>query len=199
MSSIATITGLTGNTLLVVYAALYSTRARKAAWGIRLGLAVLVCLLLWLPVAGIPAIVYVRGTLGDLSVTTVFLLVLGCWHELADRRPQESDQTRLLMLGVLAAGLTLYPWSLGLTRMDPYSWGYGSYVLSGVLCLVTLVCWLRRAYVVVGVLLLGVAAYLLRLGESTNLWDYLVDPLLVVFALVWVGVDILKHLRASPR
>lgn len=195
MSTTPAVLGLTGNTLLVVYAALYSTRASKAASGIRLGIVALVCALLWLPLASMPAIAYVRGTLGDLSVTTVFLLVLGCWHELTGRALRERDQTHLLMLGALAAGLTLYPWSLGLTRVDPYSWGYGSYLLVGVLCLLTLICWQRQAYMVVSALLLALTAYLLQLGESTNLWDYLVDPLLVLFAFVWLAADLLKTFR----
>jgi hypothetical protein len=187
--------GLAGNTLLVAYASLCSTRAATAALATRLGILALVLVLLWLPLAGIPAIAYVRGTLGDLSVTTVLLLVLGCWSELTGRALGVRNQIRVLMLGALTAGLTLYPWSVGLTRVDPYSWGYGSYMLVGVLSSVAVVCWLRQAYLVVTALLLATTAYLLQLGESTNLWDYLVDPLLVLFALVWFGTDWVKFLR----
>ena len=91
--------------------------------------------------------------------------------------------------------MTLYPWSLGVTMVDPYSWGYGSYVLVGVLSLLALFCWLREAYMVVTVLLLALSAYLLELGESTNLWDYLVDPLIMLFALARLGVEMLARAR----
>ena len=70
--------------------------------------------------------------------------------------------------------------------MDPYRWGYGSYVLLGVLLVLTLLCWLREANRVVLVVLLAMTAYLLGLGESTNLWDYLVDPLILLFASAWL-------------
>ena len=187
--------GMAAGTLLVVCVVLWATRAHGMIPSVRLAVAGIVCVVLWLPLAGVQLISYVRGTIGDLSVTTLCLLVLGCWNVLGGRTPQPRRQIRLLLLGVLAAGLTLYPWSLGVTMVDPYSWGYGSYVLVGVLSLFALFCWLREAYMVVTVLLLASSAYLLGLGESTNLWDYLVDPLIMLFALARLGVEMLARAR----
>jgi lipopolysaccharide heptosyltransferase II len=80
----------------------------------------------------------------------------------------------------LLAGALLYPLALGWGRLDPYGWGWhfsalfvaGAAISAGLL-------WRQNRFGLL--LLLAISAYHLRLLESTNYWDYLVDP---VYCLV---------------
>jgi len=86
----------------------------------------------------------------------------------------------------LIAGAGLYPMALGLTRWDPYSAGWGFswlFVLMFILTAVLLALKNRFAWV----LMAAVVAYDLRVLESTNLWDYMIDPLWVMASGVGLG------------
>jgi len=95
----------------------------------------------------------------------------------------------------LTAGAVLYPMALGLGQMDPYAAGWGFswlFVLAFSVTVVLLA--LKNRFAVV--LMAAILAYNLRLLESTNLWDYLVDPLLVVVACVGIGSKLVARCKA---
>jgi len=83
---------------------------------------------------------------------------------------------------VLAAAV-LYPMALGLGLFDPYRLGYGSSWFLGILLLLSLAAWFWRLYLAALSVALAVLAWSVGWYESANLWDYLLDPLLAVFAL----------------
>ena len=165
----------------------------------------------WVPVKGIPLGGYLRGTLGDLSVTTMLLLgaaVLGMFG-----RSLLDEKARTALYGwSVAAGLVLYPLTLGLTRWDPYELGFRPRVLVLVVAVAVIVWWRRRRGAAL-VLTAGVTAFNLGVLESANLWDYLLDPCLFVWAagsLVarsrvgrWVGAHaravIMSESRSFPN
>jgi hypothetical protein len=131
-----------------------------------------------LPLAG-----YIRGIVGDLSIVTTLLL----WSVLLPQH--QATPTPIKWLIALLA-MAFYPFALGLSMIDPYAWGYGSIpFLIGVLILALvfgLAGWIK------GVWIIGAAiiAWSLQWHESSNLWDYLLDPVLAVWALfaAWSGV-----------
>ena len=95
----------------------------------------------------------------------------------------------------MAAGATLYPMALGLGRWDPYGAGWEfswlfvlMFSLTGVLLL------LKNRFALV--LVAATLAYNLRLLESTNLWDYLVDPLLVIVSCIGLGRKLVARRKA---
>ena len=142
--------------------------------------------LLWLPVgaAHLPIVAYVRGVSSDLSLTLVALACLGLWQGISSRvLAGNLDKTPLFAV-VLAAGVFLYPTALGWGDWDAYRLGWGSYsMLFGLLVLV-IAFWcqgLRLLPLLVALALLGWVAGVM---ESGNLWDYLVDPWLVMFAFL---------------
>jgi hypothetical protein len=49
---------------------------------------------------------------------------------------------------------------------------------------VTLAAWWARQYAVVFIVVAAALAYLAGAYESRNLWDYLIDPLVSVYALI---------------
>ena len=131
-----------------------------------------------LPLAG-----YIRGAIGDLSIVTSLLL----WSTLLPNH-QATPTSIKWVIAILA--IVFYPFALGLSMFDPYVWGYGSITfLIGVLIL-ALICGL--AGWIKGVWIIGVAiiAWTLQLHESSNLWDYLLDPVLAIWALfaAWNGM-----------
>jgi hypothetical protein len=90
------------------------------------------------------------------------------------------------------AGLALYPLALGWGRFDPYEWGWSFsplFVVSAALSVILL--WKQNRFGLL--LLLAILAYSLRLLESANYWDYLLDPVYCVVSMV----AILWRLRLS--
>jgi hypothetical protein len=77
-----------------------------------------------------------------------------------------------------------YPLALGLGMFDPYVWGYGSLgFLIGVV-LFALVCGLLGWTKGVWIFAIAIIAWAGHWHESANLWDYVLDPLLVFWALI---------------
>ena len=77
-----------------------------------------------------------------------------------------------------------YPLALGLGMFDPYVWGYGSLgFLIGVV-LFALLCGVFGWTKGVWIFAIAIIAWAGHLHESTNLWDYLLDPLLALWAII---------------
>jgi hypothetical protein len=136
----------------------------------------------WIPIRGIPLAGYPRGVLGDLSVTTLLMLAASLITALGGRRVLDNRSRAALAGWAAVAGVALYPQTLGLTRLDPYELGYRPRVL--VLLVAGLVVWWWWGRLGAALVLAGdVAAFNLSLLESDNLWDYLLDPALFVWAV----------------
>lgn len=143
------------------------------------------------PVNGLSAAGYLRGLMGDLSITSVLLLGGYVARELTGRDwvPWMSwvslGARKTLLYGIAIAATILYPLALGLTMFDPYQLGFQPVALLAVLFGLVLVLWRREPAAAV-LVLLGLIAYNLQLLESTNLWDYLLDAWVALFAWGWI-------------
>lgn len=140
--------------------------------------------LLLLPFGELPLAAYVRGMIGDLSITTLLLFGYVSGRRL-DCLPPLDSQHRIgsLLLLVLAACI-LYPLALGATAYDPYRLGYGEPWFMGLLLMLALTgSTLRLPFVALSISL-AVLAWAVGWYESSNLWDYLIDPSLSVYALL---------------
>jgi hypothetical protein len=167
------------------------TRLRRAHPG-PLVLAALVAALV--PLGALPAAGYVRGVVGDLSVTTVLLLLCGLLRPALGWAAIDARSRLAVQVLVAAAGLVLYPPALGLGLIDPYRLGYANaWLLVGLLVL-ALGAELRRLTLVTWCLALAVLAWAAGAYESRNLWDYLVDPLVSAWGL---GALLLRAMRAQ--
>jgi hypothetical protein len=125
----------------------------------------------------LPLVGYVRGVTGDLSVVLTLLL----WSAvMLPSRPIPMG-FRVALIGI---ALTFYPLALGLGMFDPYVWGYGSLgFLIGVV-LIALLCGVFGWTKGVWIFAIAIIAWAGHLHESTNLWDYLLDPLLALWAII---------------
>ena len=142
-----------------------------------------VALAVLIPLGGLPVAAYLRGAIGDLSIPSLILLLLSMTKALLGwRQPDAQSRIALQMLIVLAAA-GLYPLALGIGLFDPYRLGYGSPWFLGTLLLLSLSAWFWRFYLVALSIALAVLAWSAGWYESTNLWDYLLDPMLAAYAL----------------
>ena len=190
------LTGLAGAAAAIAAVLLrlpWIARLRRAHSG-PLALAAFVAALV--PLGTLPAAGYVRGVVGDLSVTTVLLLLCGLLRPLFGGAAIDARSRFALQALVAAAGLVLYPPALGLGPFDPYRLGYANvWFLAGLLAL-AVAAGLRRLTLVTWCLALAVLAWAIGTYESRNLWDYLVDPLVSAWGL---GGLVLRGLQALRR
>ena len=184
-------------TLFFGYLGCMLLAAAFAAWcagpsRFRLAFALAGGALLLVPVGDLLAVEYLRGVFGDLSIVTQMLLaafVVG--------RAPERRQLGAIMGLALASAVFLYPATLGLTVFDPYALGYTSLAFAAVLAAITLVAWYLGFEWLAACLLVAVASKVAGVLESRNLWDYLVDPLLALYALFWLCRSALRSRRPS--
>ena len=88
-----------------------------------------------------------------------------------------------LMLVALAA-LVLYPLALGAAAFDSYRMGYGDAQFVAVLLLAALAAWIWKYYLVALCIAFAILAWTVGWYESSNLWDYLLDPWIAIYALL---------------
>ena len=154
-------------------------------------------LLMLLPMDGLILAGYVRGLMGDPSFATVLMMVMATIMHLARHRTFDERNISVFLLLLLGAGCLLYPLALGLGTYDPYALGYGSWGFYIVLLAITLIAWWLNLHLVVIWIVGAVGAFTVNLFESTNLWDYLIDPLAFVIALGWGVLKLVTWPRNS--
>jgi hypothetical protein len=124
----------------------------------------------------LPLIAYVRGFTGDLSIVLTLLL----WSSLLPSK----KPTPIAFKSVIAMiAVCFYPLALGLGMFDPYAWGYGSVAFLVAVLFFALVCGLANWTKGVWIIAIAIIAWAAHWHESANLWDYLLDPFLAVWAM----------------
>lgn len=148
------------------------------------------------PIGALPVAGLLRGVVGDLSLTTLVLLLRGLARDIRGEDPADPRTTLTLQGLVMLAGVVLYPLALGLGAWDPYRLGYGDPWFLATLLAVALAALVLDTPLVTFCTALGVLAWALGACESRNLWDYLIDPLVFVWA---ASALLLRGARAPIR
>jgi hypothetical protein len=149
-------------------------------WFLKIFLIVLIGNLFYWPLGlgmELPLAAYVRGAIGDLSILSLLFL----WSSLL---PESRPIPQVFKVLLVLTALSFYPFALGVGMIDPYVWGYGHLALLVGVLLVALVCGLCNWVKGVWIIGLAIIAWALQWHESTNLWDYLLDPFLGIWALL---------------
>lgn len=142
-----------------------------------------------LPVLGLSLAGWLRGMVGDLSISSVVLLAVAIitrMHRLAGGTADESwfARQRLALLSFISVlAFLLYPFALGIGMVDPYRFGFGSVIFIVLLGVLSLWALKRNLVLLVLTIALAVLAWRLAWYESTNLWDYLIDVPLAIYAM----------------
>jgi hypothetical protein len=155
--------------------------------------------ILLISVDGIVLARWVASVAASFSVPFIGVLGIAAWERAFARPVLERREREAAWTFGAVAGLLLYPFALGVGSVDPYEWGwYRSPLFIVVGVLTGWLIWTRNRF---GLLLLAaVIAYHLRLFESSNYWDYLVDPLYwftSLVALTWRVVAV-RRVRLQP-
>lgn len=171
--------------LLWVSAASLVPLAKRLPPPWRVAAALIVAILSLVEIHGVSLAGFVRGAIGDPAVTTS-LLLLARLYTWAGGRPLLTDaDRRAVFVAVAVAGAFLYPMALGLGRFDPYALGYSGWPLAvAALALTVLAIW-RGRLLLAWLIVVAVLAYDVSLLESQNLWNYFIDPLIVIYWLIW--------------
>ncbi len=148
--------------------------ARRRHPGLALPLALAAGALAFLPLPDIGSLAaWLHGVFGAPSMTLVQLALLACLGR--PLPPAPGPRTGLLLL-VLAIGLQLA--ALGLGPVDPYGWGFQPRYLLAALLPVLVLLYLRRQGGWLVLLTVDLLAY--TGGLYANLWNALLDPILVL-------------------
>jgi len=182
MMAFTDMTGLAGSVIVIAAVAArlpVAARLHRPYFSLLLGVVAIAAMI---PFGDLPLAAYVRGIIGDLSIVSLVLLLQSMTRPLCGW-PRPDVQSRVALLALVALGaVALYPMALGAGLFDPYRLGYGSPWLVGALLLIALAAYFRRMVLVAFCLTLAVLAWVAGWYESTNLWDYLLDPLLAIYA-----------------
>lgn len=125
----------------------------------------------------LPLAAYVRGFTGELSITSMLLL----WT--AYFSPKEMNMPVLMKVWIALIAIAFYPLALGISMLDPYAWGYGSIALLVAVIGMALAAWITGSNRVATILALAILAWAAGWHESANLWDYILDPFLGLWAI----------------
>ena len=154
----------------------------------------------WLPVgaAQLPALAFVRGISSDLSTTLVALACLSLGRSLFGWPVMAQREGLVLSIALAVAAAVLYPTALGWGNWDAYRPGWGSFDMLGILLMVSLACWTGGLRLLPALIGLALLTWVAGLMESGNLWDYLMDPWLAIWAVIQcmkAGVKNVLHRR----
>jgi hypothetical protein len=201
MPAFTDLTGLAGIASLMAAFVLLVPRIKQLPKPYLAILTATVFIVSLVPFCGMPLAGYVRGMVGDLSITTVVLAWaallqpccavvgrvltrhVGLKPDLRSNGLFGFKQRDQLLLLVAAAAMFLYPMTLGMSLYDPYRLGYGDMVFVALVLMSAIASWLLRSNLIGLCLALATLAWSLGWYESTNLWDYLIDPLVAIYAM----------------
>ncbi len=140
-----------------------------------------------LPIDGVDLAGRLYAHSGALSLTGLVLLAVFVTRRLGGPELLPLNQRRGWRFGIVVLGLLLYPMSLGLGEFDPYGLGFAGLPLPALLAATAVLLWFTGRRPGAMLLLAVLWCWLLGLGESDNLWDYLLDLWTFLAALfIWI-------------
>ncbi|MBI5659140.1 MAG: hypothetical protein HZC43_06230 [Nitrosomonadales bacterium] len=182
MIAFTDLTGLAGSAIAMVAAAVALPGVARIPRNYLALLACAIAVVALAPFGALPPAAYLRGAIGDLSITSLVLLALSISRQMFGGRPSDTQSGFGLQILAVLAAAGLYPLALGIGLFDPYRLGFGNPWFVGALLLVALATCFSRRLLPATCIALAVLAWSAGWYESGNLWDYLLDPLLAVYA-----------------
>ncbi len=149
------------------------------------------------PVGGLPLARWMISFNANFSISLTAILFYKVTESSFGVRLLDKNDLLTYWVFSLTAGVILYPMALGLGRFDPYQAGWGFSWLFVVVCGVTILLLIMKNRFAV-VLIAAILAHNLRLLESTNFWDYLVDPFMVLVSCIALSNRFLRKLSKRP-
>lgn len=157
-------------------------RRPQQALGLTAALFGIYLVLALMPIQQVGVVGLIYGAVGDPSLTSVILLTSALYGHLGPQPLLTTATRKTLIYGVALAATLLYPLALGLSSFDAYRLGYQPWLLSTLLLVLALWNWRRGQRQLAWILALLLAGFALRLLPSNNLWDYVLDPWVALYA-----------------
>jgi len=156
------------------WAALSLLFLQRDYYGSRYGAVLISFFALRFPIGGWSLFAWIRTLEPNPSVTVTALLLVALGSRLSGKALFRREDWHGTWIFGAVATLVLYPMGLGLTRIDPYAWGWSPMLPLVVTAGATLLLFRGNRFGIV--LILTLACSVLGLQESTNFWDTLIDP-----------------------
>jgi hypothetical protein len=173
-------------------------RSTLRGWRLLLMAGAVALAVLLVPFAGLPVARWIAGLSANFSIPLTGVLAAAVWERAFGTQILSPRDWRTAWLFGALGGLTLYPFALGLSSFDPYEWGWRfSPLFVAVGALTTWLLWKQNRFGLL--LLLAAVGFHLRLLESPNYWDYLLDPVFWLVSLIVIGRRSMAHLRAGVQ
>lgn len=152
-----------------------------------------------LPFKGLSLARWLISANANFSIPLTAVLFARVWENASRTKLLEDRALLTSWIFGMVSGLILYPMAMGLSGFDPYMLGWEFSWLFILLMTVTFLLLLFKNSFG-AVLIACILAYDLTLLESTNLWDYLIDPVFVlVSAAALIGRIIIRICGVSPK
>ncbi len=157
----------------------------------RVGQLIAACLLpaaaLLVPINGLNIVGYLASVLYDPSFALVLTCVCVAFRSRLSPLFDEFTAALLrLRVIIFLSGVSLYPMALGLGYFDPYALFYRPQT-AFVVALIACGMWMGKRHLLIAVwLTCSLVAHRFDLGESDNLFDYLLDP--IAFAVASISI-----------
>jgi len=165
-------------------------------WALLAVTAAIAAAVLLVPVEGLALARWVAGLNANFSIPLTAMLAVIVWERIFERSLfSEREWTTAWSFGGIG-GLALYPMALGLGSFDPYEWGWRFSPLFLIIGALTVwLIWKQNRFGFL--LLLAAVAFQLRLLESTNYWDYLLDPVYSLVSIACLAGRFVASMRSS--
>ena len=162
-------------------------------WWTTLSLGFLSALIVIIPLGGLPLARWLTSINANFCIPVTALVFSKVWENSSGMRLLDRKAFLSSCMFGLTTGLVLYPMALGLSRFDPYEFGW-SFSWLFVLLMVATVILLSMKNRFGVVLVACILAYDLQLLESPNLWDYLVDPFFALISGVVLAAQFIRKI-----
>ena len=172
------------STVLLIFSPIFVLGLRRSVATALISASVLSALA-FIPIYEISTVLRLKGLFADLSLTTLTLLVLWPVLRLKKISLNNPDSAGLCAV-VLVLAVTLYPMALGVGAYDPYALGFRPWTLLTAIAALGVLATLRGYLVSKTIVVVVLIGYWLRVLDSQNLWDYLIDPILAIFAIIYL-------------
>ena len=137
---------------------------------------------------------------GHLSITSLAILFCFIIQSMFNIQPIITlTEKKFLYVLIGATALIFYPLALGLTTFDPYSLGFEPKTLSLALALIATPLLYFGFLKIATIVAAGIIAFNYSLFTSTNLWDYLIDPPLAIYCIIFCTKELATNHLMSKK
>ena len=189
--------GFPGTFLGLAAAAAIVLKLRDSTAAVKITVVLICAVVSLIPVGGLYLFEYFISLVGHLSITTMVLLSATLSETLLRQKLIDTRERLLLCLVIAVAAIVLYPSAYGILSFSTYALGFGSLPFISALLLLAIIFTAFQKHMAALIIFLSALAFDLNLLSTGNLWDYLIDPLVVIYAVVIAAIWAFRKVRGE--